>query len=196
MGYTKLFAQLPFLSLVPGYLELYVLPQYAPALTSVSSSGLPRAAGAVLALHVVAGVWIVVWGLASVGAKRKHYMEKARKDGEKDVDTRYALPNLYVDGTSVHARAFNCCQRSHQQVFESYTQFSVANLAGAICFPLTALLSASVWFLGRVTWAKGYAASEGDAKKRYTSPFSYCVWTGLLSSSILGLMSAAKITLG
>ncbi|GMH55095.1 hypothetical protein TL16_g01819 [Triparma laevis f. inornata] len=164
-------------------------------LSSVGSSGLPRATGAVIGLHVVAGVWIIVWGLASVGGKRKYYMEKARKDGEKDVDSRYALPNLYVSGNTIHSKAFNCAQRSHQQVFETYTQFTVANLAGAICFPCTALLSASVWFLGRVTWSKGYASSEGDAKKRYTSPFSYGIWTGLLSSSILGLMSAAKIAL-
>ena len=31
----------------------------------------------------------------------------------------YSLPNLYVDGDTKHSKAFNCIQRSHQQIFET-----------------------------------------------------------------------------
>jgi hypothetical protein len=42
--------------------------------------------------------------------------------GEKDAEARYSLPNLYVEGGTKWAKAFNCVQRSHQQAFETLPQ--------------------------------------------------------------------------
>merc|ERR1712146_274687 len=46
--------------------------------------------------------WLFNYGM-SIGSLRKKYKEKARKDGEKDVDARYSYPNLYVAGGTKHA---------------------------------------------------------------------------------------------
>lgn len=115
----KLLAQTGFLAGVLPYIELYILPKDPTFffLTSPSPLGLQRGASIGLTIHVVAGFWITLWGLM-VGSKRSVYREKARKDGEKDVDQRYGLPNLYVEGCTKHSKAFNCVQRSHQQIFE------------------------------------------------------------------------------
>jgi hypothetical protein len=55
----------------------------------------------------MSGMWLVVYGLET-GSLRKKYMAKAIKDGEKDAEERFGLPNLYVTGGGEHAKAFNC----------------------------------------------------------------------------------------
>ena len=65
------------------------------------------------------GFFALVHGMG-VGAARRKYTELAKKDGEKDTEERYGLPNLYVDGNTKHARAFNAIQRSHQHIFETF----------------------------------------------------------------------------
>ncbi|GMI33539.1 hypothetical protein TrCOL_g11579 [Triparma columacea] len=193
----KLLAQTGFLAGVLPYIELYILPKDPTFsfLTSPSPLGLQRGASIGLTIHVVAGFWITLWGLM-VGSKRSVYREKARKDGEKDVDQRYGLPNLYVEGCTKHSKAFNCVQRSHQQIFETLAQFITANLIATIYFPISASVSVLVWFVGRVTWAKGYAASEGDPSKRYDSPFAYGIWTGYLSSMLLAVATCVRVIMG
>jgi hypothetical protein len=76
------------------------------------------------------------------------YAELARKDIEEDVDERYLLPNLYAQGTSKHARAFNCVQRSHQHIFETYTQAVLGGLAGMISLPVTTAISSLMYAIG------------------------------------------------
>jgi len=66
---------------------------------------------------------------------------------------------------------------------------------GGYCFPVSATVAALVWFVGRVTWAKGYAASEGDPKLRYSSPFAYGIWTGYLASMLLAVGTGVKVRL-
>ena len=77
------------------------------------------------------------------------YAELARKDGEKDVDERYLLPNLYAQGTSKHARAFNCIQRSHQHIFETFTTVVIGGLAGAVTFPICSAVSTFMYAVGK-----------------------------------------------
>ncbi len=84
----------------------------------------------------------------TVGQARNMYAELARKDGEEDVDERYLLPNLYAQGTSKHARAFNCVQRSHQHIFETYTQAVLGGLAGMISLPVTTAISSLMYAIG------------------------------------------------
>ena len=93
------------------------------------------------------GFWSLLHGFA-VGQARTKYAELARKDGEKDVDERYLLPNLYAQGTSKHARAFNCVQRSHQHIFETYTQAVLGGLAGMISFPICTAISSLMYAIG------------------------------------------------
>ena len=125
-----------------------------------------------------------------VGAARTKYAELAKKDGEKDVDERYGLPNLYAQGTSKHVRAFNCIQRSHQHIFESFTQVCVAALTAAQSYPITAAVTTLCYAVGRVSLSNSYAQCDGDASKRYSfSKLAPYTWIGMLSTFLLGALS-------
>merc|ERR1712071_746974 len=132
----------------------------------------------------------------SVGFKRYKYKELAKKDGEKDVDARYLLPNLYAQGTSKHVKAFNCIQRSHQQIFETFTTVVLSGMVGAITFPLCTSISTLTYAIGRYYLSKGYSECEGDASKRYKYRVAKYMWYGLLSNVILGTASCAMIVCG
>lgn len=93
------------------------------------------------------GFWALMHGFV-VGRARSKYADLAKKDGEKYVDERYMLPNLYVQGTSKHAKALNCVQRSHQQIFETYTQAVLGGLAGMISFPICTSISSLMYAVG------------------------------------------------
>lgn len=127
-----------------------------------------------------------------VGAARKKYMELAKKDGEKDAEDRYGLPNLYVDGNTKHARAFNAVQRSHQHIFETFPSAILGGLLGAYQFPITTAFSSLLYASARITLSRAYADSEGDVAKRYSNPLSRCMWYGLLMNFVLGFASAFK----
>lgn len=141
------------------------------------------------------GFWVTAQGF-TVGQARKKYTELALKDGEKDVEERYGLPNLYAQGTSIHAKAFNCVQRSHQHIFETYTQVALAALVGSVSYPLTAAILTTVYAVGRSKFTQGYAASEGDSSKRYASPLAVAMWYGTLSLYVLGFLSSVKMMIG
>ena len=135
-----------------------------------------------------------------VGKARADAMELAKKDGEKDVEERYNLPNLYAQGTSKHARAFNCIQRSHQHIFETYTAASIMGCTAALSFPLAAAVSTAIYTLGRIKLTQGYydcaAKHGGDASQRYNgSKLSVLMWYGFLGNLFLGTASCIKILL-
>lgn len=180
------------MALAGGILEKNLVPSMY--LTEPSSVGPPRAFGFVVATLTVTFIWLLTVGM-TVGAARSKYKELASKDGEKDVELRYSLPNLYVDGTSKNARAFNCVQRSHQQILESLTMYVFTACAAGIQFPLVTTIICALSLVSRREWAKGYAQSEGDAIKRYSLPFSKFFWNGLLMLSFLSLASAGHMIL-
>ena len=137
-----------------AYLEKAVLPSLLPSLFTFSSllgGVVSKACGVPLLLTCGACFWLTLHGF-SVGYARTKYMELARKDGEKDVDNRYALPNLYVDGNSIHARAFNCVQRSHQQAFETLPQLLFFTPTASAAYPLPAAANMALWLVGRIPW--------------------------------------------
>lgn len=138
------------------------------------------------------GFWTTTHGMV-VGKARAKYMEQAKKDGEKDVDERYGLPNLYAQGTSKNALGFNCVQRSHQHIFEGLTQMCVASLVAALSFPISTAVSTTAYAVGRYQLSLGYAASEGDASKRYSKPLSSMVWYGMITTFLLGTFSSFKL---
>lgn len=139
------------------------------------------------------GFFALVHGV-KVGAARRKYMELAKKDGEKDADIRYAYPNLYVDGNSKHARAFNCMQRSHQHIFETFPAAILGGLLGASQFPLATACSTLVYAVGRISFSTSYGNSDGDATKRYAGTFARYHWFGLLGNFVLGF-AATVMTL-
>jgi len=136
--------------------------------------------------------WLTIYGF-SVGAARTKFMELAKKDGEKDCEARYALPNLYVDGNSKHARAFNCVQRSHQQAFETLPQLLFFTAAAAAAFPLAAAANVGLWLVGRIYWSAGYAQSGGDAAKRYDHPLAFLIFAGLVSQFFLAIAAGGEV---
>jgi MAPEG family len=142
------------------------------------------------------GFWMTMHGMA-VGQARKKYMELAKKGGEKDVEERYDLPNLYAQGTSQHARAFNCAQRSHQHIFETWTQCVVASAVSVVNFPITTAVLTLLYSVGRMSLTNDYYKAEGDASKRYAHKFvSMNTWYGLIGLYVLGMISSVKMIAG
>jgi hypothetical protein len=121
--------------------------EYKYGQSMLSDSQSARITAATPAILLGTGFWALLQGFA-VGKARSKYAELARKDGEKDVDERYLLPNLYAQGTSKHAKAFNCVQRSHQHIFETYTQTVLGGLAGMIAFPVCTAFSSMLYAIG------------------------------------------------
>jgi hypothetical protein len=140
------------------------------------------------AIFSMMGMWVTSFGM-KVGAGRRKAIEDAKKDGEKDVEDRYDLPNLYAQGTSKHAKVFNCIQRAHQHIFETFPQAIVTGLVGAASFPLTSAASSLMYFVGRVYLSNGYAESEGEPSKRYSSPLAVFTWYGLVTNWLLAMAS-------
>ena len=132
----------------------------------------------------------------NTGKARSKYSELAKKDGEVDVDERYSLPNLYAQGTSKHAKAFNCAQRSHQHIFETYTLAVVSGIAGAVTFPICSSISSLIYGVGRYYLSRGYLESEGDASKRYVYSMGKYMWYGLLGNAFLGTASCIVLMTG
>merc|ERR1711971_1171824 len=111
----------------------------------------PRGYGLVIGVISVTYLWVLMLGM-KVGAARSKYSALAEKDGEKEIAERYQLPNLYAQGTSKHARAFNCVQRSHQQILETFTGYCCTVLFTGWLYPVTAFVLASLWLYSRAVW--------------------------------------------
>ena len=173
-------------------LGIYVETKYSATLFASQTAGEMSpliVAGPTILLSV--GFFALVHGM-KVGAARQKYKELARKDGEKDVDLRYGLPNLYVDGNSKHARAFNTIQRSHQHILETYPSVILGSFLAAYQFPLCSALFSLLYAVGRITLSLSYANSDGDPSKRYSNPMARLNWYGLLTLFLLGFASGIK----
>jgi MAPEG family len=143
------------------------------------------------------GLWSILHGFLVVNPARKKYMELAKKDGEANAEERYSYPNLYADGISPHAKAFNCVQRSHQHIFETFTQTVVAAMISWHVYPISSAVLMATYAVGRYCLSNGYATAEGgDASKRYSSPLAFLTWYGILALHFLGALSAFKMMLG
>ncbi|KAL7524152.1 hypothetical protein ACHAXR_000453 [Thalassiosira sp. AJA248-18] len=173
---------------IGGFIEF----SYGSSLSSSYGSQLTAITPAIL---IGTGFWTLAHGM-KVGKARTKYSELAKKDGEKDVDERYMLPNLYAQGTSKHVRAFNCIQRSHQHIFETFTTAVIGGLAGAVTFPISTSISTLMYAVGRYYLSNGYANADGDASKRYTPPLARFMWYGFLGNITLGMASCALIISG
>jgi len=169
-------------------------PSIEPTLP-LTASYLPSGYGLVIAVVTITYLWVMMLGM-TVGAARSKYSALAEKDGEKNVVERYQLPNLYAQGTSKHALAFNCVQRSHQQILETLPGYFCTVLFAGLEFPITAFFFASLWLYSRMVWVKGYAASMGDPSQRYSHPFSGFFWHSMLVLMMASLFVAIQLLLG
>jgi hypothetical protein len=189
---NKILLQSIALATAGGVLESKFLPDNLVLSEPSPVLQLPRAYAFIIIIHGFMLTWLLSLGM-SVGAARAKYMNLAKKDGEKDAESRYALPNLYVEGNTKHARAFNCVQRSHQQVFETLHMYLFCSMVAGICFPLTVTVACSIWFWSRMKWADGYSKSEGDASKRYSNAGSGLFWRMTLVLLCLSFATAAQL---
>ena len=159
---------------------------------SEALGGRPKAFGLCLGIMSAAGFWVTMYGF-SVGGARKKCKEMAAKNGEKDVEDRYSYPNLYVDGNTKPARAFNCKQRSHQHILETMPQFFLTNILVATVYPVTASAAALLWLLGRKVWCDGYSNDAGEPGKRYDHPLSKGIWVSYMGSFLATGLCMLKI---
>uniref|UniRef100_A0A6U0HIL5 Glutathione transferase n=1 Tax=Helicotheca tamesis TaxID=374047 RepID=A0A6U0HIL5_9STRA len=178
------------LSLAATYAE----SKYGPSDTS-GPLGVSSLFGLTPTIFSGLSFWVLAHGM-KVGKARAKYIELAKKDGEKDVEERYALPNLYAQGTSKYVREFNCVQRSHQHIFETFTGAVLTGMVAAVNYPISAAATTLMYAVGRITLSNGYAAAEGDPMKRYASPFARFMWYGYLGNIILSLLSCANMVAG
>ena len=178
-------------SIAAGLAGSYLETNFGPAL-GTGTLGLPRLFGITPAILTGTSFWVVLHGFMVVGRSRSKYMKLAEEDGEKEVEERYGLPNLYAQGTSKHAKAFNCIQRSHQHIFETFPYLCIISLVGAVHYPITAATATFAYALGRYTMSSGYANGDGDASKRYSSPFARLMWRGLLTNMVIAGLSCAS----
>jgi hypothetical protein len=153
------------------------------------------AKGATPLILIATGFWTVMQGM-KVGQARKKYMELAVKDGEANAAVRYDYPNMYVDGHTKHSIAFNCVQRSHQHIFETLPQVLTASLIAWMSYPIASAMTTLLYSIGRYHLSTGYANCDGDATKRYSSKLAVLTWYGLLSTTVLGALSAVKMSFG
>lgn len=192
------FAKPIALSLFASLVEKKGLPKTPLAVLGEESSfgGLPRGFGLVTVILTVTCLWMLIYGFMAVGDARSKYKELAKKDGEKDVEERYSFPNLYAQGTTKHVKAFNCVQRSHQHVMETFPGYLLLSCISAASFPVSTAIMNGLWFYSRLIWAAGYCNPEGDPGQRYSKPFSSFHWTAFLTLVFLSIYSSINMLVG
>jgi hypothetical protein len=142
------------------------------------------------------GFWALTFGSFKVGEARTKYKKLAEKNGELNVEERYSLPNLYVDGNTKAARAFNCAQRAHQHIFETLSCVMLTGVMGAMQYPITTAITTLMYAVGRIQMSNAYYNSEGDASKRYEPTLAWFMWYGVIMNCMLSFLSCANMVAG
>ena len=102
----------------------------------------------------------------------------------------------FIEGTSKHAKAFNCVQRSHQNILETVPGYFITVMVSGLEYPVATFFFASVWLYSRMVWAKGYASGEGDAGERYSHKHSKFFWHCMLALLVMSWLVAMQLLLG
>jgi glutathione S-transferase len=66
-------------------------------------------------------------------------------------------PLLYAPAGHKHEEAFNCVQRGHQNMLESYAIVMLQMCVTGLVYPITASACGLIWSIGRVVYGIGYA---------------------------------------
>lgn len=87
------------LAVISTIVEKKVLPVFGLGFLQEPSAvvpSLPRGFGLPIIILGTTYIWLLKIGFLDVGPARSKYSQLAEKDGEKDVQERYAYPNLYA----------------------------------------------------------------------------------------------------
>eukprot|EP00698_Gefionella_okellyi_P018044 TRINITY_DN5377_c0_g1_i1.p1 TRINITY_DN5377_c0_g1~~TRINITY_DN5377_c0_g1_i1.p1 ORF type:complete len:140 (-),score=21.78 TRINITY_DN5377_c0_g1_i1:41-460(-) len=87
-------------------------------------------------------------------------------------------PTMY----SVDNDKFNCYQRAHQNMLETWPQILWMLAFGGIRFPVISSVAGLVWTVGRIVYAYGYYTFE--PKNRSNGQFMYLGVIALLVTSV------------
>ena len=112
---------------------------------------------------------------------------------------KYSFRGFWItntEGTTKNVRAFNCIQRSHQQILETFTGYCLTAVISGVVFPVTTAVFTSLWLYSRSLWVAGYAGSEGDPSKRYQHPFARFYWMAMLTLVMTSNLAAISMLLG
>jgi glutathione S-transferase len=66
-------------------------------------------------------------------------------------------PALYAAPGSKYEQEFNCVQRGHQNMLESYSLVMLQMSVTGLAYPITAAAFGGIWVIGRVIYGVGYA---------------------------------------
>merc|ERR1712157_239755 len=148
-------------------------------MTQKSPLQIPRLYGLVVLINLIGSFFVMFRLGMSVGMARSRFIEKAKKNGDKDAEARFSYPKIYAEGFSKEANDFNCVQRGHQQALETYPTFLILSTIGGLAHPITTSMAGLLWGIARLKWAAGYAS--GDPSKRYGSMWGMQIWTSVLA---------------
>merc|ERR1712032_1638732 len=140
----------------------------------------------------LSGFLLFILGM-KVGMARKNFVEKAKKDGDEHAEERFSYPKMYAEGFGKLASDFNCVQRGHQQALETYPSIVACSLVAGLKHPILTSLGQVVWMVARFQWARGYAS--GDPKERYTSKWSFHIWTTMFLQYTLAASTGVQFLL-
>jgi hypothetical protein len=96
---TNILGKAFVLSIVSTVIEKKVLPKFGLDFLQEPSTivpSLPRGYGLLIIVLGITYIWILNIGFMTVGPARSKYSALAQKEDEKDVQERYAYPNLYA----------------------------------------------------------------------------------------------------
>jgi len=171
--------------------EDYYLKSTYPDLYETSKFfGSPKAFGLVILINIVASGLVTMMIGFGVGGARSKFVAKALKEGDKDAEKRFSLPKMQAEGFSQTAHEFNCLQRGHQQILESYGMYLMTALLGGLEFPVAVATFGAIWIKARYDWAEGY---KSGPKERYSKLFASWSWFGILLNLIASSTLAVRM---
>ncbi|KAG9293930.1 hypothetical protein G9A89_019268 [Geosiphon pyriformis] len=131
----------------------------------------PREYGYVIATGIATAFLSTYLGIKVTGFRKEAgvpypYLYAEKSEAEKDVKKH----------------TFNCYQRAHQNMLESYPQTLFMLAVGGIRYPIIASIGGLIWIAGRIAYANGYYS--GEPQKRSHGRFGYLGVITLLGVSI------------
>jgi len=106
-------------------------------------------------------------------------------------------PAMYFDNADAlkdpEKNKFNCTQRGHQNLLESYTFQLLAFLVGGIKHPRINALLAVLWCVGAFSFARNYATGEPNARYNGLGGLIRLVLIASLLTGISTVLSVCKV---
>ena len=104
----------------------------------------------------------VMMSIAATWIANIYLMKQVMKARER-LGVKYPL--LYAEGDSANAREFNCVQRGHQNMLETWAPVTTLMLLSGLHFPCSAAVLGVVWTAARIIYANGYATGKPNGQE-------------------------------